>query len=356
MNLGDRMHNLQLSEDQEMIVDTVRKYVADVVAGKAQEHDEHRTYAADEFAGLAELGVFGLCVGEEAGGAGMGLVPFVAALEAVGMHSSSLAALWIGQVQSALALEAAAAAQVGDVVGGAEKAAFVGPEHGLVLASGRISGRARVVVGGGEATQFVVAAVENGAPVLAVVAATAIERTPLLALGLASAACTAVTFANSQATVVATGAAAIAAIRKAQVAGWIGTAATAVGGAQGSITVARKHAAERIAFGKPLLVQEAVQRKLVEARRAADAARHLAWHAARVADLGQDATEAAIGARLMAVDAMVAAADEGIQILGGFGYVVEYHVERHYRDGKMFDVLDGGGEALRNRLAAMQFA
>jgi hypothetical protein len=104
------MHNLQLTEDQEMIVDTVRKFVADVVAPKAQELDEHRTFVREQFSGLAELGVFGLCVGEAAGGVGMGLLPFVAALEAVGSHSSSLARLWIGQVQAALALEAAGAA------------------------------------------------------------------------------------------------------------------------------------------------------------------------------------------------------------------------------------------------------
>ena len=46
------------------------------------------------------------------------------------------------------------------------------------------------------------------------------------------------------------------------------------------------------------------------------------------------------------------AADEGIQVLGGFGYVVEYHVERHYRDAKTLEVMEGGAEALRDRVAA----
>ncbi|MBL8751891.1 MAG: hypothetical protein JNK15_01215, partial [Planctomycetes bacterium] len=233
---------------------------------------------------------------------------------------------------------------------------FVGPEHGLTLASGRVQGLARVVPLGLEAGQFVVAATDNGAPVLAVVDASGVERKAIRGLGLASAACATVQFAAATATVVATGDAAKAAIGKAQVAGWVGVAATACGGGDGALAVAKKHASERIAFGKPLLVQEAVQRKLVECKRGLDAARQLAWHAARLHDLGQDATEAAIGARLAAVDAMVAAGDEGIQILGGFGYTVEYHVERHYRDGKVFDVLDGGGEGLRNKLAALQFA
>jgi alkylation response protein AidB-like acyl-CoA dehydrogenase len=53
---------------------------------------------------------------------------------------------------------------------------------------------------------------------------------------------------------------------------------------------------------------------------------------------------------------MVTAADEAIQIHGGYGYTVEYHVERHYRDGKTLEVLDGGAQDLLQRLAARQFA
>ena len=53
---------------------------------------------------------------------------------------------------------------------------------------------------------------------------------------------------------------------------------------------------------------------------------------------------------------MVLASDEAIQIHGGFGYTVEYHVERHYRDAKTLEVLDGGNGQLRDRLASMQFS
>ena len=102
-------------------------------------------------------------------------------------------------------------------------------------------------------------------------------------------------------------------------------------------------------------MQQAVVRKLVERQRGIDAARQLVYHAARVHDLGQDAERAALQARIAAVDAAVYAADEAIQIHGGFGYVVEYHVERHYRDSKTTEVLDGGNERGRDRLAALQF-
>ncbi|MFO1077664.1 MAG: acyl-CoA dehydrogenase family protein [Planctomycetota bacterium] len=345
------MHNLQLTEDQDLIVDSVRKFVADVVAPKALEYDEHRAFARSGFDGLAELGVFGLSVGEAAGGAGMGLLPFVAALECIGEHSGALARLFTTQVQGALALEAAGGAELDGIVAGTTLAVFVGPEHGLAAANGAIRGGAELVPGGGEAGLFVVAATENGEPVLATVAPAAVERTPLRCLGLASSAPARLAFRGAAATVVARGAAAAAAIAKARLVAWLGGAAAAVGGGSAAIAATRKHASERIAFGKPLLVQQAVVRKLVEARQKVDAARHLAWHAARLHDLGQDAGEVAMQARVQAVDALVHAADEGIQIHGGFGYTVEYHVERHYRDGKTLEVLDGGSEALRDRLA-----
>lgn len=347
------MHNLQLTEDQELIVDTVRKFVTDVVAPKAQEHDEHRTFARAEFDGLAELGVFGLCTAEDHGGAGMGFVPFVAALEAVGAHSASLASLWIGQVQATLAVEVAGGS-LDDLVAGSKLAAFVGPEHGIRLANGALTGGAELVPGAAEADLLVVAARDGDKAVLALVSGC--RGTPLRGLGLASAGCGRVAFGGGKVEVLATGEVAERAIARARLAGWLGTAAVAVGGATASVQASRKHASERIAFGKPLLVQEAVQRKLVESQRQSDGARQLTWHAARLADLGQDATDVALQARLSAVEAVVLAADEAIQIHGGFGYTVEYHVERHYRDGKTLEVLDGGAEALRTLLGARQFA
>jgi alkylation response protein AidB-like acyl-CoA dehydrogenase len=348
------MHNLQLSEDQDLIVDTVRKFVADVVAPSTLERDEHRTTMRAEFDGLGELGLFGLLVGEAAGGAGMGFVPFAAALETVGEHSSSLARLWIGQVQCALALETGSGPGLDAVVGGAELAAFIGPEHGLRWEGGALHGTAKMVPGATAAARFVVAATDAGKPVLLTV--TAATGKAHRSLGLASAGCGLVSFAEAKATVVATGDVAAQALARAQLAAWIGVAATAIGGGQASIAAARRHAGERIAFGKPLLAQEAVVRKLVDCKHKVDGARQLVWHAARLQDLGQDATEAALQARLASVEAMVVAADEAIQIHGGFGYTVEYHVERHYRDAKTLEVLDGGADAMRNRLAARQFA
>ena len=355
------MHNLQLTEDQGMVVDTVRKLVADAVTPNVQELDEHRGFARDWFDALSELGVYGLSISEDKGGAGMGLLPYVAALEAIGQQSGSLSRLWIGQRQAALALEHTGLEQTGsdlldEVAAGAKLVTFIGREHGFTIRGGTLHGNAVMVPAAMQADMLLVAAKDGEQCVLVSVDPSSCERAELRSLGLNSAACGQVVCASVAATIVATGDVAQAAIERAELVACLGVAAAAVGGAVGSLAAAKKHASERIAFGKPLLVQQAVQRKLVECGRAVDAARQLTFHAARLSDLGESGLESAMQARIAAVDAMVLAADEAIQIHGGFGYTVEYHVERHYRDAKTFEVLDGGNELLRDRLAAMHFA
>ena len=272
------MHNLQLTEDQEMVVDTVRKLVSDDVAPNVQELDEHRTFARDWFDALAELGVFALSLSEDSGGAGMGFVPYVAALEAVGEQSGSLARLWIGQAQAAIAMEQAGA-DLDEVAGGVKLAAFVGPEHGFTLAGGKLNGAAELVPAAMEADVLLVAAMDGDAQALVQVDASACQREALHSLGLNSAGCGRVTCDSVEAVALDNAAAAIA---QAELVGFLGVAAASVGGAVGAIQAAKKHAGERIAFGKPLLVQDAVQRKLVESGRAASAAQQLTWHAARL--------------------------------------------------------------------------
>lgn len=344
------MHNLQLTEEQDLIVETVRKFVADVVAPTVLELDEHRTFARAGFDGLAELGLFGLTIAEDNGGAGMGMLPFAAALEITGEQSASLARLFLGQFQSGLALEIAGSEALEGVMMGSSLAVYLGAEHGFKVADGKVSGSAEFVAGGGEADMFVVAATADGVPVIVTCDPAATARTALRSLGLASSAPTRVQCEGVAAVVIASGDAAKTVIERAQLAALIGVAASAVGGARAAMQLAQKHASERIAFGKPLMAQHAVVRKLVESGQRVDAARHLTLHAARLFDLGEDAFGAARQGRILAIDAMVIAADEGIQILGGYGYTVEYHVERHYRDGKTLEVLDGGSERMRDAL------
>ena len=88
------MHDFELSDEHAMILDSVRRFVQDVVDPNTLEYDEHRAFARAGVEGLAELGLYGMLVGDEHGGAGLGMVAFVAVLEALGGGCGSTARSW----------------------------------------------------------------------------------------------------------------------------------------------------------------------------------------------------------------------------------------------------------------------
>jgi butyryl-CoA dehydrogenase len=360
-----QIHNFQLSEEQDMIRDTVNRFVQDTVAPNALEHDEHRKFVAHTFAGLAELGILGLPISEAAGGADLGMLSFVVALEGLGKACGSSARLLLahtGLCGRALdGIESDAAKElVGRIAGGEVMATLVGPEHHVkAQASGdgfALSGSAPLVTAVTEAGVLIVAATDaDGGPLLFALepAAASIESTP--SLGFRSAAPGSVTFDATPASgdaLLARGEEARAALDRADLSAWIGGGAIAVGMATASVEASRRHAAERVAFGKTLDKQQAVAHKLAESWRLTQAARHLVYHAARLVDAGEDATQDARMARLTALEAAILASDEGVQIHGGYGYTVEYHVERFYRDAQTLKVMDTGTETIMDQIAA----
>lgn len=351
------MHNFQLSEEHQMVLETVRKFVKDVAEPKALACDEHGEFVRAQIDQLAELGMLGLPVGEASGGAGMGWVATVVALEEIATACSSTAQVLAGHAAiAAPALEGleAGKALLGELCMGEKLAAWVGPDARLTLdAAGKLTGVAPLVTGGGEAQVFVVACRQGDQPALAVVEATAAKITAARPLGFRATAPAQVEFAGAAATVVAVGPDAQAAWVRAEIGACASAAAIASGLLASSLRLSVAYARERIAFGKPLTAQQAVAHKLARMQRRLAAARHGAYHVARLLDAGEGTREAAWVAKLEAVDAAVEGADEAIQIHGGYGFVVEYHVERHYRDAKTLEVLEGGHERLRDDLAAL---
>ncbi|MFO1053355.1 MAG: acyl-CoA dehydrogenase family protein [Planctomycetota bacterium] len=356
------MHNLELSEEQTMILETVRKLVTDVAGPKALEHDEHGQFVRGSFDALAELGLLGVAVEEKHGGAGLGMLALVVALEEIGKGCGSTARLLLSQCGlcgMALAGLDGAADTLGELLVGSAIGSYVGPEHGIIAQKDgdgfALSGTCECATAAAEANWLCVAATLDGAPALFLMPAAGAKVDAIAPLGYRASAPARITFAKSRvdgSTLCASGDAAKQAFARAQVAALIGAAAIATGSAFASVEHSRRHTEERIAFGKPLARQQAVGHKLVEGMRRASAARHLTWHAARLFDLGQDALDVARMAKLTAVDAALLAADEGIQVHGGYGFTVEYHVERHYRDAKTLEVLDGGSSSLRDALTA----
>lgn len=354
-------HNLSLDEEQTMVLETVRKFATDVAGKHALDRDEHRQYAEEGVSGLAELGLLGLPVAEEAGGAGMGMLSFAIALLELSRSCGSSAAVLATQAGSCgKALEGLpeAAERFGPLGMGEKLAAFVGPEAKVqAAASGdefSIKGNAALVLCAARCDHLLVAAELDGESALFLISAdkATIESADSLGFRAAAPGRVMLDATVPGATLIARGADAATAIARGQVAGWVAGAAIALGAAEASVAASRRHAGERMAFGKPLSKQQAVDRKLVQCDLEIESARHLLFHAARTLDAGQDAGAEALRARIAAVEAAVRCSDEAIQIHGGFGYTVEYHVERHYRDAKTLQVLDGGIDAQLDRLSA----
>src|SRR5688572_13140847 len=129
--------------------------------------------------------------------------------------------------------------------------------------------------------------------------------------------------------------------------GRIGIAAQAVGIAQAAYDVARAYAKERRSFGKAIAEHQAIQFKLADMSTEIDAARLLVYRAAWLKEQGEPHTEAGAKAKLYASEMARRQTGEAIQILGGYGYTKEFPVERYYRDAKITEIYEGTSEIQR---------
>jgi butyryl-CoA dehydrogenase len=129
--------------------------------------------------------------------------------------------------------------------------------------------------------------------------------------------------------------------------GRIGIAAQAVGIASAALEAAKKFAREREAFGAPIGKLQGIQWHIADMATKVDAARLLTWRAAMKKDQGDKYTREAAMAKLFASEAATWVANKGLQVHGGYGYVIEYPAERHYRDAKITEIYEGTSEIQR---------
>ena len=126
--------------------------------------------------------------------------------------------------------------------------------------------------------------------------------------------------------------------------GRIGIASQAVGMARAAFECALAYAKQRQAFGKPIFEHQAVQFKLAEMATKIEAARQLIWHAACLKDAGLPCLKEAAMAKLNASEMAEAVCSAAIQVLGGYGYVSDFPVERIYRDVRVCQIYEGTSE------------
>jgi len=123
--------------------------------------------------------------------------------------------------------------------------------------------------------------------------------------------------------------------------GRIGIAAQAVGIAQAAFEAALSYAKERETFGKKIIEHQAVGFRLAGMATRIEAARQLVWHAASLRDAKQPCLKEACMAKLVASEAAESVCSDAMQTLGGYGYLDDFPVERLYRDARVTKIYEG---------------
>jgi alkylation response protein AidB-like acyl-CoA dehydrogenase len=133
--------------------------------------------------------------------------------------------------------------------------------------------------------------------------------------------------------------------------GRISIGALAVGIARGAFEAARDYSRQRTAFGKPIAEFQAIQFMLADMATEIDAARLLCYRAATIKDEGERVTQFSAMAKLYASEVAVRATEKGVQIFGGYGFIKDFPAEKYYRDVKLCTIGEGTSEIQRMVIA-----
>lgn len=370
-----------LSEEQQMIQDTVRKFATEEAEAGAIERDGNEEYPTALVDQMAELALFGIPVPEELGGAGLDTMSYVVAIEEIARADGSLALILIGHVSLGLApitefgSDAQKEAWIGKLAMGETFASFglPGPisseSNDTQVFAERdgdgwvLRGSPLYVTSGGRCGLFLVPAVTN-----------ADAGRDSISIFLVPADADGLTMSDVKSTLgcraADTRAIALDGVRvtaddllgaegqgleihdRVMDTARIAFGAMGVGIAQGALSKSVPYSDERHAFNKPLYRFDAIAKRIADIAMDTHAARLMVYHAARRFDAGAEAATDAALAKLYAAEAAIRSADHAIQVHGGYGYSREYHVERYYRDAKALTLADGTSEQQRSEIAS----
>jgi butyryl-CoA dehydrogenase len=128
-----------------------------------------------------------------------------------------------------------------------------------------------------------------------------------------------------------------------------GIAALGVGLAQGALDEAARYAKQRVQFGKPIIAFQAVQHMLADMAIGIEAARSLVYNAAKHIDAHpKDMSKVSSMCKVFATDVAMKVTTDAVQVMGGYGYMCEYPVEKMMRDAKILQIYEGTNQIQRN--------
>jgi butyryl-CoA dehydrogenase len=374
--------DFELSDEQRMIRDTARDFAAREVAPKAAELDKSGRWPAEIVAKMGELGLMGVAIPEQYGGAGMDTVSYALAMEEISAACASSGVIMsvnnslfsdpvykfgteeqkkrvltpvargeklgcFGLTEPMSGSDAqtmstnAEKTSGGWVINGAKNWITNGPHADFILVFA-------VTDRSGPKIKHTAFLVERGTPGYT-------QNAPDHKLGIHAAHSCTVFFENCKvpdANVVGNVGDGFRVAMATLDGGRIGIGCQALGIARAAFEKAVAYSKERKSFGVPIAQHQAIQFMLADMATQIDAARLLCWRAAKMKDKGvRHSMESAI-AKLYASEMATRVTHKAILVHGGYGYSTEFPVERHYRDARITEIYEGTSEIQRIVIAA----
>lgn len=370
------MLELKLTEQQRMVLETVKKFAKQEIAPQAEKVDREKTFNEALFKKMAELGLLGITFPEEYGGLGEGMFLLVLVLEEISRHCMSTAAAlaahylagdpicefatpdqkerYLAKMASGELLCAFALTEPGagsDISAISTMARRDGDEY-------VIDGRKCFISNAGVAGLYLLVARTEKAKGMAGLSAFILEEGTsgfILGkeeekMGMRGTTNRELIFENCRLPVtnlLGQENQGWEVIKEAINRGRISTAAYALGPGQAALEASIAYANQRVQFERPIAQFQAIQFMLADMANDILGARLKIYHAATLADLGQPYEIEAALAKLSASDASMAATVNGVQIHGGYGYMKDFPVERYMRDAKITQIVEGTNQIQR---------
>lgn len=369
--------DLKFTEEQEMMQKMVRDFAQTEIAPFIERMEEHDEFPAEILNKMAELGLMGITIPEEYGGAGMDYTSYVIAINEISKVSATMGVILSVHTSVGtnpilyFGTEAQKQKYVTKLASGEFLGAFAltEPNAGSDAASLKtravkdgdfyvLNGSKIFITNGGEADTYIVFAITDAEKGTKGISTFIVEKnTPGLIIGknehkmgLHGSRTVQLTFEDckvpAENLLGAEGEGFKIAMSNLEY-GRIGIAAQALGIAEAALEAAVNYAKDRKQFGKPIALQQGIGFKLADMATAVEATRLLVYRAAYLKAQGIPCGQEASMAKLFASRTAMEVATEAIQVFGGYGYTKEYPVERYFRDAKICEIYEGTSEIQR---------
>ncbi len=367
-----------LSEEQEMIVETARQITDERIIPHRAELDEHDEFPRAILTEMARADLFGIPIPEEFGGFGGGCLDIVLALEQLGRGCIGVGTAFAASALGVYPILLAGSQEMRerylpDVAAGKKFAAFglteanagsdaSGIQTTAVLDGDEwiLNGTKQWITNGGEAQIYTVVAMTDrskgarGASMLVVE-----QGDPGFScgpkekkMGIRASSTTELIFKDCRIPkdrLIGRKGTGFITVMKTLDSSRPGIAALGLGLAQAALDEAASYAKQRVQFGKPIIAFQAVQHMLADMAIQLEAARALVYAAARHIDAHPaNMSKVSSMCKVFATDMAMKVATDAVQVMGGYGYMREYPVEKMMRDAKILQIYEGTNQIQRN--------